>query len=190
MYARIIWEDYFTISSTWWRHQMEVFIHVIGPLCEEFTGHAELWCFRWFAPWINSSENNRVAGDLRRHRAHYDVIVMKICIRYCCIFNFVISSETSDSYYTLTRNLRVCLFGHGKIRVWYRKQWKRVFPNSDIIGWFLSATEHKKYTSEKVSTLFTVYILSSDTGQFYPPITCRITSPKWVNVSHNSIEAW
>ena len=30
------------------------------------------------APWINSSVNNREAGDLRRHRAHYDVIVM-IC---------------------------------------------------------------------------------------------------------------
>ena len=26
--------------------------------------------------WINSWENNREAGDLRRHRAHYDVIVM------------------------------------------------------------------------------------------------------------------
>ena len=26
--------------------------------------------------WINGSVNNREAGDLRRHRAHYDVIVM------------------------------------------------------------------------------------------------------------------
>ena len=26
--------------------------------------------------WINSSVNNREAGDLRRHRANYDVIVM------------------------------------------------------------------------------------------------------------------
>ena len=26
--------------------------------------------------WINGSVNNRVAGDLRRHRAHYDVTVM------------------------------------------------------------------------------------------------------------------
>ena len=60
--------------------------HVIGPLCGEFTGHrwmpptkasdAELWCFLWSAPWINGSVNNREAGDLKRHRAHYDVIVM------------------------------------------------------------------------------------------------------------------
>ena len=30
------------------------------------------------APWINDWVNNREAGDFRRHRAHYDVIVMKI----------------------------------------------------------------------------------------------------------------
>ena len=27
--------------------------------------------------WINGRENNREAGDLRRHHAHYDVIVMR-----------------------------------------------------------------------------------------------------------------
>ena len=29
--------------------------------------------------WINSWENNGEAGDLRRHRAHYDVILMQKC---------------------------------------------------------------------------------------------------------------
>ena len=61
---------------------------VTGPLCGEFTGYrgipgtkasdAELWCFLWSAPWINSWVNNREAGDLRRHRAQYDVIVMAL----------------------------------------------------------------------------------------------------------------
>ena len=34
--------------------------------------------FRWSAPWswINGWVNIREAGDLRRHRAHYDVIIM------------------------------------------------------------------------------------------------------------------
>ena len=59
---------------------------VTGPLCGEFTGHrwiprttasdAELWYFLWSAHWINGWVNNREAGDLRRHRAHYDVIVI------------------------------------------------------------------------------------------------------------------
>ena len=59
---------------------------VTGPLCGEFTGHrwipctnasdAELWCFLWFAHWINGWVNNREAGDWRRYRTHYDVIVI------------------------------------------------------------------------------------------------------------------
>ena len=60
---------------------------VTDPLCGEFTGHrwiphteasdAELWCFLWSAYWINGWTNTREAGDLRRRRAHYDVIVMR-----------------------------------------------------------------------------------------------------------------
>ena len=62
---------------------------VTGHLCGEFTGHqwipltktsdAELWCFLWSASWTNGWVNNREAGNLRRHRAHYDVIVMPYC---------------------------------------------------------------------------------------------------------------
>ena len=37
---------------------------------------AELWYFLWSTPWINGWVNNREASDLRRHHAHYDVIVM------------------------------------------------------------------------------------------------------------------
>ena len=65
----------------------------IGPLCDEFTGHrwipptkasdVDLWCFLWSAPWINGWVNNREAGDLRRHRAHYGVIAMPV--RYIII---------------------------------------------------------------------------------------------------------
>ena len=36
----------------------------------------ELWCFLWSAPEFKKSVNNHEAGDWRRHRAHYDVIVM------------------------------------------------------------------------------------------------------------------
>ena len=65
---------------------------VTSLLCGEFTGHrwipstkagdAELWCFLWSAPWINGWVNNREAGDLRRHRAHYDAIVMRNVIKH------------------------------------------------------------------------------------------------------------
>ena len=59
---------------------------VTGHLCGEFTGHrwiprtkasdAELWCFLLICARINGWVNNGEAGDLRRHRAHSDVIVM------------------------------------------------------------------------------------------------------------------
>ena len=53
---------------------------VNSPITGEFpaqrSSNAELWCFLWSAPWINGWGINREAGDLRRHRAHYDVIVM------------------------------------------------------------------------------------------------------------------
>ena len=61
---------------------------VTGPLCGEFSYHrwiplakacdSELWYFPWSAPWINGWVNNRDAGNLRRHRAHYDVNVMQV----------------------------------------------------------------------------------------------------------------
>ena len=49
----------------WWRHQMELF-----PRYWPFLrGHQ-------ICAWINVWVNNRKAGDLRRHRSHYDVSVM------------------------------------------------------------------------------------------------------------------
>ena len=62
---------------------------VTGPLCGEFTCHrwmlltqasdAELWWVFLSVPWIHGWMNNRKTGDLRRHRAHYGVIVMWCC---------------------------------------------------------------------------------------------------------------
>ena len=58
---------------------------VTGPLCGEFTGPGEFPTQRpvtrsfdvsLICVWINGWINNREAGDLRRYRAHSDVIVM------------------------------------------------------------------------------------------------------------------
>ena len=50
---------------------------VTGHLCAEFTGPGRgALMFTLIFAWINGSVNNGKAGDLRRHRAHYDVIVM------------------------------------------------------------------------------------------------------------------
>ena len=60
---------------------------VTGPLCGEFTGPGEFptqsqWhgalMFSLICVWINGWVNNREAGDLRRHRGHYNVNVMAL----------------------------------------------------------------------------------------------------------------
>ena len=52
-----------------------------SPVTGEFPSQRPVTrnLFLWSAPWINGWVNNREGGDLRRHRAHYDVIVM-ICM--------------------------------------------------------------------------------------------------------------
>ena len=78
-----------SIMVTWWclHDDVNKWRHFprYWPLCGEATGHrwipctkasdAELWCFfdlRLKKGWVN----NREAGDLRRHRAHYDITVI------------------------------------------------------------------------------------------------------------------
>ena len=74
-------------SMTWWRHQMETFA-VLLPLCAgnssvtgEFPSQRPVtrsfdvfFDLRMKSGWAN----NRDAGDLRRHHAHYDVTVMEL----------------------------------------------------------------------------------------------------------------
>ena len=71
-------------GQTWWCHQMETFSalltlcagnsSVTGEFPSQRAGDVELWC-SLICAWTNGRANNRDAGDLRRHRAHYDVTV-------------------------------------------------------------------------------------------------------------------
>ena len=74
------------LQTTWWRHQMETFSALLA-LCEGNSPvpvnspHKGQWrgalMFSLICGGINNWVNNREAGDLRRHRGRYDVIVMK-----------------------------------------------------------------------------------------------------------------
>ena len=73
-----------TTELTWWRHQMEIFSALLvlwvrgnSPVTGESQRRGALM-FSLIWAWTNSWVNNRDAGDLRRNRAHYDVIVMKV----------------------------------------------------------------------------------------------------------------
>ena len=69
----------------WWRHQMETFSALPAlyagnsPVTGEFPSQRPVaLMFSLTYARINHWVNNREAGDLRRHRAHYDVNVMII----------------------------------------------------------------------------------------------------------------
>ena len=78
--------SYKMISIPSWRHQMESFSALLAIFMRGIHGspvnspHKGQWrgalVFSLICVWINGWVNNREAGDLRRYRAHYDVIVM------------------------------------------------------------------------------------------------------------------
>ena len=71
--------------TSWWRHQMETFSALLAICAGNSpvpvnSPHKGQWrgalMFSLIFAWINDWVNNRETGDLRRHRGHYDVIVM------------------------------------------------------------------------------------------------------------------
>ena len=80
-------------TISWWRHQMETLSALLAisagnsPVTGEFP-QKRRWrgalVLSFIFAWINAWVNNCETGDLRRHRAHYDAIVMILhCYVYC-----------------------------------------------------------------------------------------------------------
>ena len=76
-----------TAINPWWRHHMKTFSASLA-LCEGIhrwsvdSPHKGWWrrvlVFSLICAWTNGWANNWYAGDLRRHRAHRDLTVMKL----------------------------------------------------------------------------------------------------------------
>ena len=68
---------------TWWRHQMETFSALLAICKGQWRGAL---MFSLTCACMDGWVNNRHAGDLRRHRVHYDVTVMncRSISRYMC----------------------------------------------------------------------------------------------------------
>ena len=78
-----------------WRHQMETFSALLlictgihqSPVNSLQKGQwRRALMFHLIRAWINGWVNNREAGDLSRHDAHYDVSVM-FSVRVCRVSN-------------------------------------------------------------------------------------------------------
>ena len=73
------------LMASWWRHQLEAFSALLAllrgiPRSPVNSPHKGQWhealMYSLICVWINDWVNNREAGDWRRFRAHYDVIVL------------------------------------------------------------------------------------------------------------------
>ena len=94
---RLDWLSVVLVWISWWRHQMETFSALLAlcvgnspvPVKSPHKGQwrGALMCsliYAWISDWVNNCE----AGDLRRHRGHYDVNVMLPRISTMTSFNF------------------------------------------------------------------------------------------------------
>ena len=82
------------LSPPWWRHQMESFSALLGfhrspansPNKGQWRGAL---MFSLICTWINGYANNRKAGDLRLHHAHYDLTVISITMNISTIHDLI-----------------------------------------------------------------------------------------------------
>ena len=90
-------------TSAWWRHQMEtssalLAIYVGNSPVLVNSPHKGQWhaalMFSLICGWINGWVNSREAGDLKRRRAHYDVIVMPTCYRMMPWIVYMVGTRT------------------------------------------------------------------------------------------------
>ena len=65
--------------------------------------------FSLICVWINGWVNNREAGDLRRHRDHYDVNVMRSCV----------VDKTSEMFVT-SYSVTYCIYVAGKLGICFQ----------------------------------------------------------------------
>ena len=161
---------------------------ITGPLCE-FIGYrwipltkasdAELLCFLWSVPWINGWVNNREAGDLRRHRVHYDVISMTLGL-----YDTLVSSWSWHTVYRADSRF-------------VPSQWETALLRNDVSNWLGASLEsHDDVIKWKHFSRY--WPLCGDcTGHRWIPLTkatdaellCFLWSAPWINGWVNNREA-
>ena len=135
---------------TWWRHQMETFSALLAICAGNSSAlvhfpHKGQWrgalMISLISAWINGLVINRVAGDLRRHRAHYDITVMVYCL-------MVDNSAIRELEIELKFWIKHCtpsqqwdcpyrIWSHGSTKCFFFRGIMRFFPIKFI--WILSA---------------------------------------------------
>ena len=130
---------------------------VIGHLCGKFTGdpHKGQWrgalMFSLICAWISGWVNNGEASDLKRHRTHYDVIVMTLHFGLILIlWSIPLAWITLSSPLCLALNYTVCIhafitapYDKQYLVIWFRRKSKHIFGYSGVENrWMNSGNKH------------------------------------------------
>ena len=124
---------YWWTGPLWWRHQMETFSALLAscvgnsPVPGEFPTQRPVtrnFEFTLISARINGWVNNREAGDLRRHRIHYEVTVM--------CFSWGGFSTTCMYYYGICRGILMTSCSSYLQKCWEIKQNIYVFKFLEI----------------------------------------------------------
>ena len=126
MYVWINWSvldpllSYLPLTSFYtaalWRHQMETFSALLDICAGWDSAHKDQWrgalMFSVICAWRNGWVYNGETGDLRPHRAHYDVIVM---LWYTVRTSFVRDKDLPYRKYLSHHTSRhyITHYGHG-----------------------------------------------------------------------------
>ena len=135
-------EPWWVNQTTWWRHQMETFsanwpfvrgVHrwpVNSPRQGQWRGAL---IFTLFYAWINGWVNNREVGDLRRHRAHWDVTMMRTLYIMPNVSVICFHSQPSPfSIYAFNRAYQELFQRWKRINIANRR-WHRICKTTPII---------------------------------------------------------
>ena len=121
--------------------------------------------FSLICVWINGWVNNREAGDLRRHRGHYDVIVMQnLALTKYSTHTLRVGIDSKDSI-LCSRFSSSCPryhLLHGKISSTYSKYTADLAVGLGLVcGWYLvcvvvvqSKTTDMRLTSQFISSCY------------------------------------
>ena len=155
-----------------WKHVPRYWLFVRGLLWPLNSSHKGQWrgalMFSLICAWMNGSVNNREAGDLRRHRAHYDIIVMfcvyegrnlmwYLLLPIVCIFMLVLILDKNTI--RKSRDYELWLYKVLNIKTYLRiKSFER-----KILGktWVMKKNMNKnKKSIENSSSLYQTYTLT------------------------------
>ena len=123
----------------WWRHQIEAFFALLALCAGNSPVTGEFPTQKASDVELNDWVNNREAGDLRRHRAHYDVMVMGLVLKRRSSSALATSLALATSVFlALTRRHQLHRYWRGACAgpyitiatwIWHKTfcRWKRSF---------------------------------------------------------------